>query len=183
MAGASIGGLGVLAEAGAIFGRTASATAEADFFDTLTVTGTGIGTFLIDTSMDVKCKPGTNGANAFIFGSITANGVSSVGSCTASAGPFTISVPAGQTFTLSGQLSASVVSVPGGSDAYALDPFRVFIEPLTPGDGYVSASRVVYPSTPVAATPEPGSFFLISASLLAIAWRAARFRHASRGPA
>jgi len=58
VAGASIGGLGVLAEAGAIFGGTASATAEADFFDTLTVTGTGIGTFLIDTSMDVSANRG-----------------------------------------------------------------------------------------------------------------------------
>jgi tetratricopeptide (TPR) repeat protein len=159
IASAGIGNLMVLAAADAFSGGNASATAEADFSDILTITGVGTGTFTIGAAMDAHCKTGTMGGNSSIFGSLTVNGIASVGSCGGAGAPVTIQATAGQTVFLSGQLSAGDTGELGGDDSDSGDPFQVFIEPLTPGVAYVAASGVVY-ATGVTAAPDPGSLVL-----------------------
>ena len=165
---ASIGNLTVLAEADAFSGGNASAIAEADFFDTLTITGSDTGTFTIGAVTDIHCKTGTNGGNSSLFGSLTVNGIASVGSCAGPGAPVTITATVGRTIFLSGQLTAGDTGELGGSESDSGDPFQVFIKALTPGVGYVAASGVVYPAG-ATAMPEPGSLVLILGPLALLA--------------
>ena len=96
--------------------------------------------------------------------------------------PATISVPVGQTIFLFGELSTGVASVlttldeTGGDlddeESEADDPLRVFIDPLTPGAGYVAASGFVYP-TSISSVPEPGTISLLATGFALVMRRAA----------
>lgn len=180
---AGIGSLSAGVITNAVLGGNASATGEADFFDTLTVTGPpgSVGTFQFTLSVDPIFPTVLNGgSNASISASLTANGISSVfnvfatspppASELSSPSPFTVTVPVGQTITIFGQLIVGDVAELGGTDSDASDPYQVFIAPLTPGDGYVSASGVIYPTGPGTngTVPEPPSLLLLGTGLLGL---------------
>ena len=77
-----------------------------------------------------------------------------------------VSAVAGQTINLYGFLDMVVVA-PLGTVSAGSDPFQVFIAPLTPGDGYISASGIVYPTAPV---PEPSALLLGGPGIVSLLW-------------
>lgn len=165
-ADASIGSLTVFGYADASCCGNASAKGLAQFFDTLTVTGSGMANFTFGFSTDPHCQPGPGGSVA-LNASLNAGGqtLSSI-SCGGTVQSVVVSASAGQTINLYGSLFMVVVT-PVGTVSSGSDPFQVFINPLTPGDGYISASGIVYPTAPV---PEPSSLLLGGPGMVSLLW-------------
>lgn len=165
-ADASIGSLTVFGYADASCCGNASAQGLAQFFDTLTVTGSGMANFTFGFSTDPHCQLGTGGSVAY-SASLQADGETlSSNSCVATVQSVVVSASAGQTINLFGFLDVVVVT-PIGTVSAASDPFQVFIAPLTQGDGYISASGIVYPTAPV---PEPSSLLLSGPVMVSLLW-------------
>jgi|SRR5271166_708849 len=164
-ADASIGSLSVFGYADASCCGNAGAQGLAQFSDTLTVTGSGMANFTFGFSTDPHCQGPQGSISLSANLQADGEGVSS-NSCVATVQSVVVSASAGQTINLSGSLDVYVVA-PLGSIAAGSDPFQVFITPLTQGDGYISASGIVYPTAPV---PEPSSLLLGGPGIVSLLW-------------
>jgi PEP-CTERM motif len=162
-----------------IDGAEASASVNASWFDTLTITGPFQGDLVqfrltggIAGSMSCNGETGGNVFYQVSWGQATTISFSDNNCSNPLAGKQTavITVSVGQQLIIGGEILSTVEAIAGNccasseQDVSAGDTFSLFIAPITPGASFISASGTDYASS----VPEPSSMLLAATGLAVV---------------